>query len=74
MKEINNTSHIRFVRINDGFSITILPKPKDPIAALYGKYKNSRLDQTLADFRTRERAHDRMLFPECTNKKNPEVR
>ena len=57
-RQFKITAHTRLEWIDDGHSITVVPVPRDPILALQGKYKNSRLSQALADYRTRERARD----------------
>lgn len=55
-RQFNITARTRLEWIDDGHSITVVPVPQDPIRALQGKYKDSRLSQALAEFRSRERA------------------
>jgi AbrB family looped-hinge helix DNA binding protein len=54
-RQYNITAHTRLEWIDDGQSITVVPIPPDPISALQGKFKNSRLSQALAEYRAKER-------------------
>jgi len=49
----------RFIWLDDGKTIKLIPIPKDPIAALHGRGKGEELLTKLLEERKRDREHER---------------
>ncbi|MBV6393989.1 MAG: hypothetical protein KPEEDBHJ_03235 [Anaerolineales bacterium] len=62
-KRYNFREGDRFVWLDDGQTIKLIPIPKDPITALYGRGKGENLVEKLLEDRKKDRRHEQKKVP-----------